>query len=169
MTTTRDLRPHSFINKALALSNQMRTKKMASVSSVEIDTVMRGYHVYKEVWTSMLGEELTCRREYDNFHDRFAVAVIKGNDIVGHVPKKISSVCSLFLRRSGTITCKVTGNRQHSADLDQGGLEVPCKLSFACNDEPRLATTRKLLDLALKRDNESEMPLKKLSLNQLRK
>ena len=164
MTTTRDLRPHSFINKALALSNQTRTKKMASVSSVEIDTVMRGYHVYKEVWTSTLGEKLTCRRESDNFHDRFAVAVIKGSDIVGHVPKKISSVCSLFLRRSGTITCKVTGNRQHSADLDQGGLEVPCKLSFACNDEPRLATTRKLLDLALKRDNESEMPLKKVKL-----
>ena len=65
---------------------------MASVSSVEIDTVMRGYHVYKEVWTSTLGEELTCRRECDNFHDRFAVAIIKGSDIVGHVPKKISSV-----------------------------------------------------------------------------
>ena len=76
---------------------------------------------------------------------------------------------SVFLRSSGTITCKVTGNRQHSADLDQGRLEVPCKLSFSCNDEPLLGLIQKLLDLAMKGDDESEMPLKRLSLSQWRK
>jgi len=36
--------------------------------------------------------------------------------------------------------CEVTGGKQYSADLEQGGLEVPCKLSFICDDEERLAT-----------------------------
>ena len=57
----------------------------------------------------------------------------------------------LFFLRSGTIRCEVSGSRQYSADLDQGGLEVPYKLTFACSDQKCLTTTRKLLFLALKR------------------
>ena len=30
------------------------------VMGMEIDSVIRGYHVYKEVWTSTVGEELNC-------------------------------------------------------------------------------------------------------------
>ena len=55
---------------------------------------------------------------------------MKGRLIVGHVPRKISAVCYLFLRRSGTISCEVTDRRRYSADLPQGGLEIPCKLIF---------------------------------------
>ena len=109
------------------------------MATVEVETVIRGYHVYKDIWTSTLGEILSCRREEDNYHDRFAVAVVKGSDVVGHVPRKISTICSLFLI-SGTIRCEVSGNRQYSADLDQGGLEVPCKLTFACSDQKLLTT-----------------------------
>ena len=54
---------------------------------------------------------------------------------VGHLPRKISCVCSLFIRRGGTITCKVSGRRRHSADLLQGGLEIPCQLIFEGNKE----------------------------------
>ena len=132
---------------------------------VEVETVIRGHHVYKEIWTPTLGEILSCRRETDNFHDRFAVAVMKGTDLVGHVPKKISTICSLFLR-SGTLRCEVSGSRQYSADLDQGGLEVPCKLIFECSDQELLFTTRKLLYLALKKED-SEMPLKRIKLEQI--
>ena len=75
---------------------------------------------------AVVGEEPSCRREPTNREDRFAVAVVKDSNIVGHVPKKISSICSLFLRQSGSIICHVTGNRQYSSDLPQGGLEVVC-------------------------------------------
>ena len=136
-----------------------------AATRVEVETVIRGHHVYKEIWTPTLGEILSCRRETDNFHDRFAVAVMKGTDLVGHVPKKISTICSLFLR-SGTLRCKVSGSRQYSADLDQGGLEVPCKLIFECSDQELLFTTRKLLYLALKKED-SEMPLKRIKLEQI--
>jgi len=47
---------------------------------IEIDAVIRGYHMYKETWTTTLGEVLSCRRETDNFHDRFAVTVMKAGD-----------------------------------------------------------------------------------------
>ena len=50
--------------------------------------------------------------------------------IVGHVLRKISAACSLFLRANDTINCIVTAGRRFSADLPQGGLEVPCKLMF---------------------------------------
>ena len=50
--------------------------------------------------------------------------------IIGHLPRKISRACSLFLRRGNEITCHVTGHRRYSVDLPQGGLEVPCILRF---------------------------------------
>ena len=81
--------------------------------------MIRGYHIYKDIWTAAVREILVCRRETDNLHDRFAVVVCRGGDIVGHVPKKISSIYSVFLR-SGTINCEVTGSRQYSSDLEQG-------------------------------------------------
>ena len=62
--------------------------------------------------------------------DSFADAVKKNSDTVGHVPRRISSVCSMFLRRGGSIHCRVTAYRRYSADLTQGGLEIPCLLTF---------------------------------------
>lgn len=48
---------------------------------------------------------------------------------------KISALCSLFLRHGGTITCMVTGKRRHSQDLPQGGLDIPCTLTFVGNQK----------------------------------
>ena len=67
-------------------------------------------------------EELSCRQEGGNRHNPYAVAVLKGTIVAGHVPRKISAACSLFLRRQGTILCTITGVRQFSNDLPQGGL-----------------------------------------------
>ena len=38
---------------------------------------MRGYHVYKDIWTASVGEELPCQRENGNPADPFAVVVVK--------------------------------------------------------------------------------------------
>ena len=54
--------------------------------------------------------------------DRYAVAVKKDiGETVGHTPKKISRICSLFLQHSGLITPVVIGCRRYSSDLVQGG------------------------------------------------
>ena len=80
----------------------------------------------------MDGEVLQSRRETSNGHDPFAVAVVKDSiTVVGHLLRRISAVCSLFLRRHGTIACRVNGSRRYSRDLPHGGLEVPCILIFS--------------------------------------
>ena len=101
-----------------------------AMPTFEVEAMVRGYHVYKEIWDASIGEELLCAREPTNPCDPFAIAVVKSNQTVGHVPLKISSVCSLFLRHGGTIMCKITGRRQHSKDLAQGGLEIPCTMTL---------------------------------------
>lgn len=97
----------------------------------EIDSMIRGNHVYKDRWDSFIGEVLVCQREPHNFHDPFAVAVMKTGNIVGHIPRTISAASYVFLGRSGcTISCTVTGSRRYSRDLPQGGLEIPCTIKF---------------------------------------
>ena len=77
-----------------------------------------------------MDEELNCRREEGNILDPYAVVIIKSGNIVGHVPCRISAACDLFIQRGGDISCKATGTRRYSGDLPQGGLEVPCYLTF---------------------------------------
>ena len=69
----------------------------AVMSSFSIESMVRGYHVYSDIWSASLDEELVCAREPDNYSDPFAVAVVRSEVTVGHIPRKISSVCALFL------------------------------------------------------------------------
>ena len=97
-----------------------------------MDSMVRGYHIYQDVWTPVVGEHLQCVREEDNTEDntedRYAIAVMKDGVTVGHLPRRISTLSSLFIRRGGIIRCSVTGNRCYSRDLTQGGIEIPCNL-----------------------------------------
>ena len=65
--------------------------------------------------------KLPCEREIGNTHDPFAIAIKEvtptGNVAVGHTPRVISSVCSAFICRGGTIVCLVNGARQYLSDL----------------------------------------------------
>ena len=106
-------------------------------------TCVRGYHVYQDVWVPATDEMLSCCREVGNPHDPFTVKVTKAGITVGHLPKKISSTCSLFIFNGGSISCKVTdSHRRYSSDLVQGGLEIPCII--------RLQGTKELIDKASK-------------------
>ena len=58
------------------------------------------------MWVAV-GEKLPCQREHANSEDLFTVAVT-GELIVDQ--KKISAVCSMFLRQNGLIFCLVTGS-----------------------------------------------------------
>lgn len=98
------------------------------IMELHLQCCVRGYHIYKAIWTAAIGEELPCIRETSNVTDRYSVAVTKDDVIVGHLPKKYSKIFLLFIRRSGAITCKVTGRHCYSRDLLQGGLEISCKL-----------------------------------------
>ena len=96
-----------------------RVLAMASSSgeTFTVESCVRGYHIYKDIWDATIGEELQCARESDNSNDRYAVAVRKNDAVVGHVPRTISRVCALFLERNGAINCTITGPRRRSADF----------------------------------------------------
>ena len=38
-----------------------------------IESSIRGYHVYRSIWTPVINEMLVCEREQHNIHDPFAV------------------------------------------------------------------------------------------------
>ena len=50
--------------------------------------LVRGYHVYKDIWAAVVGEELPCKREGGNKVDLFAVTVLRDETIVGHVAEE---------------------------------------------------------------------------------
>ena len=79
---------------------------------------------------AVIGEDLSCEREPLNHVNSYTVAVLKDDTVVRHIPKMISRISSLFIARGGTIVCTPMGGRRYSADLPQGGLEIPCKLVF---------------------------------------
>ena len=69
----------------------------------------------------------------------YAVAIKKGGKVIGHVPRKMSAACALFLQLGGALHCEVTdGHRRYSSNLPQGGLEIPCKFVFQCEGSKKL-------------------------------
>ena len=87
-------------------------RDMTSTSNMEcelaVDSCIRGHHIFKNIWTPAIGEQLPCRREIGNNKDWNAVAILRDCTMVGHVPRKISAACALFLQREGSIHCVVT-------------------------------------------------------------
>ena len=66
---------------------------------LEINSFVRGYHAYKDLWTPVPGESLLVKREPTNTKDPNAVAVYKDISIVGHVPYNLARSISCLLRR----------------------------------------------------------------------
>ena len=129
-----------------------------------MQAVVRGYHQYSTIWAAATGEMLHCQRETANPRDTFAVAVVRSSSAsglapctVGHVPRKISTICSVFIRRGGFIRCRVTGSRRYSQDLPQGGLEIPCLLLFNGTEKDTLKAER-LVKAALVTDVVTDVP-----------
>ena len=83
-------------------------------------------HAYKDLCTPQVGEMLLLQQEPTNPKDLSAVAVMKEDEIVEHVPYNITSLLSTFLKRDcNKGFAKVTGN---APNRGAGyGMEVPCK------------------------------------------
>ena len=113
-----------------------------------IESCIRGFHVYKATWSPTIGEQLSCKRERNNTKDRYAVKVVKprSEDIVGHLPRTISTAASLFIRNGGTVHCCVTGSRRYSSDLVQGGMEIPCQITFTCGERKPMKKLKQILN-----------------------
>ena len=104
------------------------------MESFEVQSYVRGHHIYQSVWKPRIGQSLQCEHEQGNLKGPYAIAILDNTcryiKTVGHLLRKISAACSVFLRKGGHITYIVIAHRRYSADLPQGGLEVPCSLKF---------------------------------------
>ena len=81
-------------------------------------------------------EELPCWREEDNDKDCYAVVIMKPSvGVVGHVPRYMSRLCSLYIRHGDAIYSIVIGACQHSRDLPKGGIDIPCKYHLVGSSE----------------------------------
>ena len=82
-----------------------------------------------DIWNPRIGEVLPLQREPNNPEDRFAVAIKRTGNVVGHVPFNLAPLVSAFLKRyvnKGLV--EVTGSK-----FNRGagyGLEIPCKYHF---------------------------------------
>ena len=110
-----------------------------------LNSMVLGYHIYKDIWMPRIGEELVCQREVGKIYDLHTVAILCGGDVVGHVPHTISTPCNVFIRKGGMITCITSGQRQYSLDLEQGGLDVPCKMQFQADNQTTIDKLTKVL------------------------
>ena len=61
---------------------------------LSVESVARGYHVYKKDWSLSVGDEVELEIEELNRHDRYAMAIKVSGDIVGHVPREFSKISS---------------------------------------------------------------------------
>ena len=104
-------------------------------ASTEIDTYVKGYHVYKNIWKPTVNKELEIEMEPDNVMDKYAVCLKKSTSIVGHLPLgkngKFAKMIFYFLRADQEAECKVviTDKKLNLGDGER--MQVSCKLKFS--------------------------------------
>ena len=91
-------------------------------------SVLRVPHVQRTFGDAAVGEELLREREPLNAQDQYAVAVKREGIIIGHLPRKISRLCLLFLRQGGVLLCTVTGGIRYTQKIY---LNVPLRFLVA--------------------------------------
>ena len=96
----------------------------------DLNSFVRGFHAYMDIWTPKVGGENFCLNpENENQHDKFAVAIVLEDRIVGQVPEKLSKIFHQFMKVPDcAIGSKVTGKR---VNRETGcGLEISVQYRF---------------------------------------
>ena len=55
------------------------------ITTLDLETFIKGHHVYKDIWTPKQGEQLDVLMETDNWMNKFAVCVKINEKIVEHL------------------------------------------------------------------------------------
>ena len=73
-----------------------------------------------------------CEHEENNEYDLFAIKVCRTLDrkIVGHLPIEISRITWFIIAREAIVEAQLTAAHYRRSPLVQGGLEIPCSLTF---------------------------------------
>ena len=68
------------------------------------ESVIRGHHIYKSVWSPRVGEIVSVDHEHRNTHDRHAVCLLKESAIIDHAPRETVAIVQHLAPRSFAIT-----------------------------------------------------------------
>ena len=125
---------------------QQKTEKMARslpmefkmYFKVDFETVIRGHHVYKSVWSPVIDQVLECKRDTRaEAQDRYSVYLISNQKetLAGHIPIELSRLLKNFIEENAEnkLCARVIGKRKREV-----GLVVPAKFS-ALTAELRIA------------------------------
>ena len=73
---------------------------------------IRGYHVYKSIWSPEIGETLSTKKEDNTPHDKFTVAVVKSKLRVGQYPKRNFKDMLVLSSQRGNYTLYSQGQKE---------------------------------------------------------
>ena len=106
-----------------------------AVTSIDIVSNIKGYHVYKSVWTPTLQKQVYGEIEPHDPVDKCAAAVKKDEKVIGHLPLgengKFPKTIFYFLRAAPYAKCNITvvGKAVNLVDGDR--MQVSCILHFS--------------------------------------
>lgn len=141
------------------------TSYQPAMEIYEVESCIRGHHVFRTVWSPTVGERLNCTWETSNTEDPYAVAVMHSSAVIGHISRKISAVGALFLGKEGTIHCTIIGSWPFTTNLPHGGLEVPCILTFRGKSQDVARMKKLVLSMTCSNPGETQQPRKKRKID----
>ena len=120
---------------------------------VQFNSVVRGHHIYKDDWTSKIGEIFEAKkdtREEAVANGKYAIGLYKEDKLVEHIPIEISRLSYHFLNESSEnrIQGVVIGKRTREV-----GLVVPMEYTAATIDK----VTAKIFLSELKKRKEKHL------------
>ena len=97
-----------------------------------LESYVRGYHVYMNIWNARINDYLQCKIEENNEFDPSAVALLHDDcleeKVGGHVPIHLSKIFHRFLELPFcSISAVATGMVNRGAG---DGLEIPFEYKF---------------------------------------
>ena len=104
----------------------MASQSAAADGVYVLESVVRGHHVYKCIWTPHVGEQLRLKHEENNENDRRAVAVLKDSIVVGHFSTALltSTVTPVGSPASTAVGSLLTGFRYRRSLIIQLAMTV---------------------------------------------
>ena len=124
---------------------------LSNLKELEVPSWIRGYHAYKDSLEIEIGEVLELQHEPKNLQDKNAIAVIRDEEVVGHMPRALASskqgtgiVRHFLTKPESKGTVKAEGKA-----VNRGGgygMEVPCVYRFT-GQQKYVEMLRNLLDL----------------------
>ena len=127
------------------MARAIEKRNFETYHRVKCQSIIRGHHVYKRIWSPYAGETLMAypdARPDPLEFDKFAVRIYKikekekdmeeQKELVGHVPVELSSLIYNFLNASSEnrMTGEVTGKCKREV-----GLVVPAKFNALTKDK----------------------------------